>query len=46
MLLEFCPEKELCMTNTWIKWKVVFCLGENETEIDFVLIKNDHQQLL
>ena len=43
MLLEFCLEKELCMSNTWFKReekrKVTFRMGENETEIDFVLMK-------
>ena len=36
-------EKELCVSNTWFKreekGKVTFRIGENETEIDFVLIK-------
>ena len=43
MLLEFCLEKELCVSNTWFrieeKRKVTFRMGENETEIDFVLTK-------
>ena len=43
MLLEFCLEKELCVSNTWFrrekKCKVTFRMGENEKEIDFVLIK-------
>ena len=46
MLLEFCPEKELYVSNTWSyreeKWKVTFRMGENETEIDFVVIKKEH----
>ena len=41
MLLEFCLVKELCVSNTWCKReekrKVTFRMGENETEIDFVL---------
>ena len=46
MLLEFSIEKELCVSNMWFKReekrKVTFRLGENETEIDFVLIKKEH----
>ena len=46
MLLEFCPEKGLCVSNTWPKreekMKVTFRMGENETEIGFVLIKKEH----
>ena len=46
MLLEFCLEKELCVSNTWFKRvekrKVKFRVGENETEINFVLIKKEH----
>ena len=41
MLLEFCLEKQLCVSNTWFKReekrKVTFRIGENETKIDFVL---------
>ena len=36
------------MSNTWFKreenMKVTFRMGENETEIDFVLIKNEQLQ--
>ena len=43
MLLEFCLKKELCVSNTWFKReekrKVIFRIGEHETEIDFVLIR-------
>ena len=43
ILLEVCLEKELCVSNTWFmrekKRKVTFRMGENETEIDFVLIQ-------
>ena len=43
MLSEFCLEKALCVSNTWSKReekrKVAFRMDENETEIDFVLIK-------
>ena len=42
MLLEFCEEKELCVTNTWFQKKhnrkVTFKAGEFASEIDFVLI--------
>ena len=35
MLLEFCLEKELCVSNAWFKRegkrKVAFRMGENET---------------
>ena len=48
MLLEFCQEKELCVSNTWFKReekrKVTFRMGENVTEIDFVLIKKEHRR--
>ena len=34
------------MSNTWFKRdekrKVIFRMGQNETEIDFVLIKKEH----
>ena len=43
MLLEICLKKELCLSTVWFKRegkrKVTFRMGENETEIDFVLIK-------
>ena len=46
MLLEFCLEKEVCVSNTWLrreeKWKVTFRMGDNESDIDFVLIKKKH----
>ena len=46
MLLEFCLEKELCVSDTWFKReekrKVTLRMGEDETEIDFVLIKKEH----
>ena len=38
-------EKELCVSNTWFKRKekrkVTFRIGENETKVDFVLIKKN-----
>ena len=46
MILEFCLEKGLCVSNTWRKReekrKVTFRIGENETKIDFVLTKKEH----
>ena len=39
-----------CVSNTWFKSKekrkVTFIMGENETEIDFVLIKTEHRQFI
>ena len=50
MLLEFCIEMELCVSNTWFrreeKRKVTFRMGENETEIDFVLMKKEHRRFI
>ena len=50
MLLQFCLEKELCVSNTWFKReekrKVTFRMGENETKIDFVLIKSNTNGLV
>ena len=50
MLLEFCLEKELYVSNTWFKReenrKVTFRMGENETEIDFVMIEKEHQRFM
>ena len=38
MLLQFCLEKELCVSNTWFmrekKRKVTFIMDENETETE------------
>ena len=46
MPLEFCLEKELCVSNTWPKReekrKVTFRMSDNETEIGFVLVKKEH----
>ena len=46
MLLQFCFEKELCVSNTWLKREenreVIFRMDENEIEIDFVFIKKEH----
>ena len=48
MLLEFCLEGELCLSNTWSKReekrKVSFGMGENETEINVVSIKKQHRR--
>ena len=50
MLLEFFLYKELCVSNTWFKReekrKVTLRMDENETEIDFVLIKNEHHRFI
>ena len=50
MLSEFSLEKELCVSTTWSKRvekrKVTFRVGENETEIGFVLIEKEHQQFI
>ena len=47
MLLEFCMEKELFVSNTWskreAKRKMTLRIGENETEIDLVLTKKEHR---
>ena len=50
MLLEFCDEKELCVANTWFrkgeKRKVTYSAGENESEIDFVLVGKGNRKYL
>ena len=50
ILLEFCLVKELCVSDTWLKREekrtVTFRMGENETEIDFVLTKKEHRQFV
>ena len=50
MLIEFCLEKELCVSNAWhkreVRRKVTLRMGENETEIDFVMIKKEHRQFI
>ena len=50
MLLEFCLENELCVSNTWFKreekMKVTFRMADNETKIDFVLIKKEHRRFI
>ena len=46
MLVEFSLEKKLCVSSTCFmraeKRKVTFRIGENETEIDFVFINEEH----
>ena len=46
MLLQLSLNKELYVSTTWskreAKWMVIFKIGENETKIDFVLIKKEH----
>ena len=50
MLVEFCLVKEFCVSSAWFngeeKRKVTFRIGENETEIDFVLIKKEYRQFI
>ena len=50
MLLEFCDENELCVANTWFrkgeKRKVTYSAGENEAEIDFVLVGKGNRKYL
>ena len=50
MLLEFCLRKELCVSNTWSKREemrmVTFRKGDNETELDFVIIKKEHRRFM
>ena len=45
-MLEFCDE--LCVANTWFrkgeKRKLRYSSGENETEIDFVLVGKRHRK--
>ena len=48
MLLEFCLEKELYLSNTWFRFeengKVTFRICEYEIEIIIVLIKKEHRR--
>ena len=41
-------QKELCVSNIWFKGEekknVIFRMSENETEIDFVLIKKEYMK--
>ena len=50
MLLEFCDEKELCVANMWFKKtdkiKLTFKSGNNESEIDFILVIKENRKFL
>ena len=50
ILLEFCLEKDLCVSNTWLrreeKRKMTFRMGEREADIDFVLEKRNNTDAL
>ena len=50
MLLEFCDQKDLCVSNTRFKKKekrkVIYSLGDNETEIDFALVEKESIKFL
>ena len=50
MLLEFCDERELCVANTWFKKtdkrKITFKSGNNESEIDFILVSKENRKFL
>ena len=50
MLLDFCVQKELCVANTWYKWrderKVTYSSGGNDTEVDFVLVGKEKRKYL
>ena len=50
MLLEFCDERELCVANTWFKKtdkrKITFKSGNNESEIDFILVNKGNRKHL
>ena len=50
MLLEFCDERELSVANTWFKKtdkrKITFKSGNNESEIDFILVSKANRKFL
>ena len=50
IILEFYLEKELCVSNTWLrkeeKRKMTVRMGENKTEVDFVLTKKEHRRIM
>ena len=50
MLLEFCDERELCVANTCFKKtdkrKITFKSGNNEYEIDFILVSKKNRNIL
>ena len=49
ILLKFCDEKGLCVANTWFKKrdqrKVTFRSGENETEIDYIIVGREAEDI-
>ena len=49
-LLEFCDKGELCVANTWFmkadKRKIRFKSGNNESEIDFILVSEKDKKNL
>ena len=50
MLLEFCDERELCVANMWFKKtdkkKITFKSGNNESELDFILVCKENRKHL
>ena len=48
-VIDICLKRELCLSNKWFKReenkKVTFRLGENKTEIDFVLIRKEDRRM-
>ena len=50
MLLEFCDERELCEANTWFKKTdkkmITFKSGNNESEIDFILVSKENRKFV
>ena len=50
MLLEICDERELCVANTWFKKtnkrKITFKSGNNESEIDFILVSEENRKFV
>ena len=48
ILLHFCDQKELCVASAWYKKKdkrkVTYSSGENDTEIDFVLVGKEKKK--
>ena len=47
-LMEFCDEKDLCVTNTWFynaeKRKITYNAGGCKTEIDFLLVGEKYRK--
>ena len=49
ILLKFCDKRELCVANTWFKTdkrKITFKSGNNEYEIDFILVSKESRKFL